>query len=93
MGGAYPLYYEPLPDCRPEEQRLAIVSFQEDCHNETHGDLLRPTEGNRTATPLRLSIFSGLSWENSILDVRVLFTWLLVYMGTCFFPEIVLRRN
>ena len=35
----------------------------------------------------------GLSWENSILDIRVLFTWLLVYMATCFFSDDVLRRN
>ena len=37
--GGLPPLAEPPPRlyCRPEEQRLAIVSFQEDC--ETHGDL------------------------------------------------------
>ena len=37
--------------------------------------------------------FFGLSWENSILDIRVLFTWLLVYMATCFFSDDVLQRD
>ncbi len=27
------------------------------------------------------------SWENSILDIRVLFTWLLLHTSTCFFPR------
>ncbi len=43
---------------------------------ETYETLVRlmrhmeASEGNKTATPLRLSIFSGLSWENSILDYQ-----------------------
>ncbi len=32
-------------------------------------------------------------WENSILDSRVVFTRLLVYMATCFFSDDVLWRN
>ena len=42
---------------------------------ETHATIMEPhgdSEGNKTATPLRLSIFPRLSWENSILDIRVL---------------------
>ena len=45
------------------------------------------SEGNKTATPLRLSILSGLSWENSILDIRVLLRRLLVHTATCFFSD------
>ncbi len=61
MGGAYPLYYEPLPDCRPEEPRetlqLCIVGVSWDPVRPMR--LMRPCEtpeGNETATPLRLSI-------------------------------------
>ncbi len=28
--------------------------------------------------------FSGLSWENSILDISKLLRWLLVHTSTCF---------
>ena len=37
--------------------------------HETHGDYERLSEGNKTATPLRLYL-SGLSWENSILEYQ-----------------------
>ena len=40
------------------------------------------SEGNKTATPLRLSVSSGLSWENSILDISI--TWLLLTWSACF---------
>ena len=33
------------------------------------------------------------SWENSILDIRVLFTWLLLTRVHVFFPDDVLQRN
>ena len=94
MGGGLPPLAEPLPDrMSPRFRASARIGVDGETQGlpcpsarkgsmETRGDLWRlveATEGNKTATPLRLSIFSGLSWENSILDIRVLLANLLVF--------------